>query len=137
MMAHADAAHKHKIVLLNWFAPLAPSAPAASGPSGSGARTGRERRHALPADVPDPYYEEDAAFEEVFDMMDAATDGLLEAVRLAVFDAAASGSSGRDSVRVGSGGGAGATPAGQAPGAQADPETTLRRLVHSLQRGPH
>lgn len=35
-------------------------------------------------DVPDPYYEDDHCFEDVFDMIDAATDGILVAVQYAL-----------------------------------------------------
>lgn len=57
-------------------APAAGSAGAAALPRASGKK--------WDIDVPDPYYEDDHCFEDVFDMIDAATDGILAAVQYAL-----------------------------------------------------
>jgi protein-tyrosine phosphatase len=132
-MVRAAPAQRHKMVLLNAFADLALAdrscdfAAAEAAAPASASERGSSRRQRLPADVPDPYYEDLAAFETVLDMVDAATDGLVEALRDAVYgpgDAAAGklGSSGT------------ATQGGKAATAADDPATILHEIVAALQR---
>lgn len=128
MHSHADAAHKHKIVLLNWFAAAAPEAKPPKAAASASKRRELGRGHPAPLDVPDPYYEEDEVFDDVFDMVDVATDGLVEVVRAAVFGDGGGGSGG-------GGTGAGAAPR-SASTTDADPVDSLRRLVEPLRREP-
>ncbi|MFH8567596.1 low molecular weight protein-tyrosine-phosphatase [Streptomyces sp. NPDC017993] len=56
----------------------------AAGASNSTAGSGESGEMATDLDVPDPYYGEFAGFEECLEMVEAASDGLLEAVRSTV-----------------------------------------------------